>query len=216
MSTMTAEQAHLRQASLFDVGPPSVDTGFTGLQRIWLDRTSWVDHCPGWLRGADVVFDALVDELPWRQREVVMFDRKLPEPRLTAWWGAGPEQREPHPVLREARIALTRRYGKPFDSIGFNLYRDGRDSVSWHSDRERFEHEDPVVVILSTGAARPFRVRPIGGGASRNWPVGHGDLLVMGGACQHDWQHCVPKVAHAEGPRLSIMFRHHMADLAPS
>ena len=56
-------------------------------------------------------------------------------------------------MLGEARRALTRRYDKPFDSIGFNLYRDGRDSVAWHSDRERFEHEDPVVVIVSVGAA---------------------------------------------------------------
>jgi alkylated DNA repair dioxygenase AlkB len=70
-----------------------------------------------------------------------------------------------------------------------------------------------VVVIVSVGAARPFRVRPVGGGSSHRWDVGHGDLLVMGGACQHDWQHCVPKVAHVDGPRLSIMFRHHLADL---
>ena len=215
MSTLIADAAHARQASLFDLGAPRVDSAFAGLRRTWLDATSWVDRCPGWLHGADEVYDALVERLPWRQREVVMFDRKLPEPRLTAWWSDVGEQSEPLDVLGEARRALTGQYGKPFDSIGFNLYRDGRDSVAWHSDRERFEHEDPVVVILSVGAARPFRVRPIGGGASHRWDVGHGDLLVMGGACQHDWQHCVPKVAHVEGPRLSIMFRHHLAGMAP-
>ena len=215
MSSMTAERAHLRQASLFDGGPPTVDRGFAGLQRTWLEPTSWVDHCPGWLHGADAVFDALVDELPWRQREVVMFDRLLPEPRLTCWWSELGDTGEPLPVLGEARIALTEHYAEPFDSIGFNLYRNGRDSVAWHSDRERFEHEDPVVVIVSVGAARPLRLRPIGGGGSSRWDLGHGDLLVMGGACQHDWQHCVPKVAHAEGPRLSIMFRHHLAGMGP-
>jgi alkylated DNA repair dioxygenase AlkB len=146
---------------------------------------------------------------------VVMYHRQLPEPRLTCWWSDLAEHVEPLPVLAEARRVLTEHYAKPFDSIGFNLYRDGRDSVAWHSDRERFEHEDPVVAILSVGAARPFHVRPLGGGPSRRWSVGHGDLLVMGGACQHDWQHCVPKVAHTEGPRLSIMFRHHLADLPP-
>jgi len=202
-----------RQASLFEAGAPGIDDAFDGLQRTRLDATSWVDHCPGWLRGAGDVFDALVEALPWRQREVVMFDRLLPEPRLTCWWTELGLDREPLAVLGQARHALTQRYAKPFDSIGFNLYRDGQDSVAWHSDRERFEHEDPVVVILSVGAARPFRVRPVGGGASHRWDVGHGDLLVMGGACQHDWQHCVPKVAHVDGPRLSIMFRHHLAEL---
>jgi alkylated DNA repair dioxygenase AlkB len=208
--------ASARQASLFDVGAPCIDCHFAGLQRTWLDPTSWVDHCPAWLGGSEAVFDALVDLLPWRQREVVMFHRKLPEPRLTAWWSSAGQEREPLAVLGDARRALTVRYAKPFDSIGFNLYRHGRDSVAWHSDRERFAHEDPVVVILSTGAARPFRVRPTAGGSpSRTWQLGHGDLLVMGGACQHDWQHCVPKVAHTTGPRLSIMFRHHLADIRP-
>lgn len=210
-----ARSATARQCSLFDGGQPTVDATFGGLRRTWLDDTSWVDHCPGWLSGSDDVFDALAADLPWRQREVVMYDRLLPEPRLTCWWGDLGNDAEPLPVLAEARAVLTEHYGKPFDSIGFNLYRDGRDSVAWHSDRERFEHEDPVVVIVSTGAARPFRVRPIGGGPSVGWPAGHGDLLVMGGACQHDWQHCVPKTAHAGGPRLSIMFRHHQAELGP-
>ncbi|MGZ4773377.1 MAG: alpha-ketoglutarate-dependent dioxygenase AlkB, partial [Ilumatobacteraceae bacterium] len=107
--------------------------------------------------------------------------------------------------------AFTRHYARPFDSNGFNLYRDGHDSVAWHGDRERFELEDPTVVIISTGQPRPFHVRPRGGGASWSWPLGHGDLFVMGGSCQHDFEHCVPKVA-AAGPRLSIMFRHNLAD----
>ncbi|MFT3853047.1 MAG: alpha-ketoglutarate-dependent dioxygenase AlkB [Ilumatobacteraceae bacterium] len=214
MTTM-ADGAHARQASLFDGGAPSIDRDFAGLHRTWLDATSWVDHCSRWLRGADAVFDALVDALPWRQRDVVMYHHRLPEPRLTCWWSELGHDVEPVAVLAEARLALTERYAKPFDSIGFNLYRDGHDSVAWHSDRERFAREDPVVVVLSVGAARPFRVRPIGGGGSQRWDVGHGDLLVMGGACQHDWQHCVPKVAHVDGPRLSIMFRHHLAGWQP-
>ena len=72
--------------------------------------------------------------------------------------------------------------------------------------------EQPTVAIVSTGQPRPFHLRPRGGGASRSWQLGHGDLFVMGGSCQHDWEHCVPKIA-AAGPRLSIMFRHNLADL---
>ena len=79
-------------------------------------------------------------------------------------------------------------------------------------DRDRFLHDDPVVAIVSVGAPRAFLVRPRGGGPSQGWHVGRGDLLVMGGRCQHDWEHCVPKVTGPTGPRLSIMFRHHDAN----
>src|SRR4029453_6203514 len=91
---------------------------------------------------------------------VVMWERKVDEPRLTAWWGTGDGGPEPLPVLATARSVLSERYGKPFDSIGFNLYRDGRDSVAWHGDRERFHREDPTVAIVSVGARRGFHMRP--------------------------------------------------------
>lgn len=215
-SATTATDAELIwQQCLFAFEEPTVDAGFTGLTRIWLDATSWIDHVPRWLSGADLVFAELVAKLPWRQREVTMYHRRLPEPRLTAWWSPTSGVPEPLPVLEEARVALSRQYSRPFDSIGFNLYRDGRDSVAWHSDRERYHQEDPVVVVLSTGAPRSFHVRSKAGGPSRSWQVGQGDLLVMGGACQHDHEHCVPKAAHVEGPRLSIMFRHNLAGWQP-
>ena len=99
------------------------------------------------------------------------------------------------------------RYDRPFDSVGLNFYRDGRDSVAWHGDRVRHQQADPLVVIVSVGAPRPFLLRPRGGGSSLSYLLGQGDLLVMGGAIQHDWEHCVPKVA-AAGPRISITFRH--------
>ncbi len=199
------------QQCLFAFEEPAVETDFAAVTRTWLDDNSWVDHAPQWLHGADMVFAELVAALPWRQREVTMYHRRLPEPRLTAWWNINAAQPEPLPVLAEARRALTAHYARPFDSIGFNLYRDGRDSVAWHGDRERYELEDPTVVIVSTGSPRSFHLRPRGGGRSHSWQLGHGDLFVMGGSCQHDWEHCVPKVA-AAGPRLSVMFRHNLAD----
>lgn len=204
------------QQCLFAFEEPTVDPTFAGATRTWLDDRSWVEHVPGWLHGADLVFAELVARLPWRQREVVMYQRRLPEPRLTAWWDTGGDAPEPLPVLSRAREVLTARYHRPFDSIGFNLYRDGRDSVAWHADRERIHLDEPVVVILSTGSPRGLHLRPAGGGPSRVWQLGQGDLFVMGGACQHDWEHCVPKVAHAPGPRLSIMFRHHLAGWEPA
>jgi alkylated DNA repair dioxygenase AlkB len=199
------------QQCLFAFEEPSIDRAFATVTRTWLDDDSWIDHAPQWLHGADRIFGELIAVLPWQQREVTMYDRRLPEPRLTAWWNTASPDLEVLPVLADARTALTAHYARPFDSIGFNLYRDGHDSVAWHSDRERYKLEDPTVAIVSTGQPRPFHMRPRGGGASRSWQLGHGDLFVMGGSCQHDWEHCVPKVA-AAGPRLSIMFRHNLAE----
>jgi alkylated DNA repair dioxygenase AlkB len=195
------------QTSLFGaLDEPAVDETYTGLRRIDLDGTSWLDHVPGWLSGEQRVFDHLVDALDWRQRTVTMWERRLPEPRLTAWWtpDQGPEAL---PVLAAARRALSTRYAEAFDSIGFNCYRDGEDSVAWHGDRHRLYIDDPVVAIVSVGAGRPFRLRPRGGGSALSFDLGRGDLFVMGGACQHDWEHGVPKVRRAE-PRISITFRH--------
>ena len=203
------------QQCLFAFEEPQVAPDFAGLTRTWLDETSWVDYAPQWLGGADLVFAELVAKLSWKQREVTMYDKRLPEPRLTSWWSSLAGTPEPLPVLESARAALTRQYGRPFDSIGFNLYRDGRDSVAWHADRERYYQEDPVVAIVSTGAPRAFQLRPLGGGQSQRWQLGLGDLFVMGGSCQHQWEHCVPKTANAVGPRLSIMFRHNLADWQP-
>jgi len=196
------------QASLFGLDPPSVDTTFAGLQRHALDETSWVDHLPRWLGGSDQVFAELVARTAWRHRRVPMYDRMVDEPRLTWWWTEedGPAAL-PLPVLAEVAAVLVERYRRPFDSIGLNFYRDGRDSVAWHGDRVRHSQADPMVVIVSVGAPRPFLLRPRGGGSSLPFLLGQGDLLVMGGAIQHDWEHSVPKVA-AAGPRISITFRH--------
>ena len=109
--------------------------------------------------------------------------------------------------LEAIRASLVDRYGKKFDSVGANLYRDGRDSVAWHGDRIAREIHNPIVATVSLGGRRRFLLRPHGGGRSHRFEPGKGDLLVMGGACQRTWQHTVPKVASA-GPRISITVRH--------
>jgi alkylated DNA repair dioxygenase AlkB len=196
------------QASLFGSETPSVDGAFAGVARTLLDEWSWVDYMPRWLHGSDDVFAELVARGAWRQRRVRMYDRMVDEPRLTWWWSEdeGPGAL-PLPVLAEMAAALDRRYDVHFDSVGFNFYRDGRDSVAWHRDRVSKTQADPVVAIVSVGAPRPFLLRPFGGGHSRPFLLGQGDLFVLGGAIQHQWEHTVPKVA-AAGPRISIMFRH--------
>ena len=205
-----------RQASLFGSDEPCFDPSFSSASRSALSGSSWIEYVPGWLDGADSLFDDLMDRLDFRQRTgIPMYDRLVDEPRLTAWWNEAESSESPLPVLADARWALAERYDRHFDSIGFNLYRNQHDSVAWHADRHRHRVTDPVVAILSVGESRPFQMRRNrdpehgeDGGASLTWGLGHGDLLVMGGACQHEWQHCVPKRRRHVGPRLSITFRH--------
>src|SRR5262249_33079312 len=87
-----------------------------------------------------------------------------------------------------------------------NYYRDGRDSVAWHADRELRVLDDTLIAIVTLGVRRPFLLRPKGGGRSVDVAPGSGDLLVMGGAAQRDWEHAVPKTARS-GPRVSVSFR---------
>ena len=89
--------------------------------------------------------------LPWRQRTVPMYDRLVQEPRLVWWWTAE-EGPSPLPLLEDVGRALSRRYGREFDSIGCNYYRTGSDSVAWHGDRMRHTQVDPLVATVSVGA----------------------------------------------------------------
>jgi alkylated DNA repair dioxygenase AlkB len=186
---------------------PAIDHSFPELRRIHLDQDSWVDHAPGWLTGADHVFEAILFGRRWEQRSRQMYDQRVEEPRLTAPWDSRSGDPLDPPILDEIRRVLSERYERRFDSVGFNLYRDGRDSVAWHADRIPKEIVDPVVALVSLGEPRKFLLRPKGGGASRTFLLGHGDLLVTGGNTQRTWEHSVPKVARA-GPRISLAYRH--------
>lgn len=196
------------QPSLLDGSvEPSVDESFSGLRRLQLDATSWVDHAPRWVSGSDRLFSELVASVAWGQRARRMYDHHVLEPRLTSWWGASSGEPLEPAVLERMRASLSSRYGVELDSMGLNLYRDGRDSVAWHGDRIAREIAEPVVAIVSVGEPRKFLLRPKGGGKSLSFLLGRGDLLVTGGTTQRTWEHTVPKVSSA-GPRISISFRH--------
>jgi alkylated DNA repair dioxygenase AlkB len=181
-----------------------------GLRRHQLSRGAWVDHLPGWVHGSDPVLETLLRDVPWRAERRTMYDAEVDVPRLLCWYS---EHRPlPHPVLTAARAALTRHYaaelGEPFVTAGMCLYRSGRDSVAWHGDTQgRSAHTDTMVAIVSFGSPRPLLLRPRGGGASLRFPLGHGDLVVMGGSCQRTWEHAIPKTSRPVGPRVSVQFR---------
>ena len=197
------------QPTLFDQVPLDLDRTFSRLERIHLDETAWVDVAPGWVSGSDALFQTLVDTLPWAQRTRFLYEQHRIEPRLTAGWNAALGAPLRPAILEEMRAALSRHYGVQFDSAGFNLYRNGQDSVAWHRDKIPQRIHQPIVALVSLGEPRRFLLRPRGGGPSRPFPLGHGDLLVTGGDTQRTWEHAVLKVSWA-GPRISIAFRHGM------
>lgn len=190
------------QTSLLGIGPPALDPDAT-FERIALGDRSWIDFASGWLRGGDTLLVDLVESMPWQQGRRWMYDRMVDDPRLTCMGRAKPRTHQP---LVRARAALKARYGVPIGGPAYNYYRDGRDSVAPHRDRELRELDDTLVAILTLGARRPFLIRPKGGGRSRDLAPGSGDLLVMGGATQLAWEHAVPKVARS-GPRVSVSWR---------
>ncbi len=192
------------QRDLFAVGAPHLDHA-APTSRTVLDDTSWIDVTRRFVLGSDTAFDELVDEVAWTQGRRRMFDQVVDDPRLSCWYRRG--EPTPHPLLDEVRTYLGRHYGVEFGGVGLNYYRDGRDSVAPHRDRElRDLDDDTLVAILTLGARRPFLLRPRGGGRSRDLSPGAGDLLVMGGRCQTHWEHGVPKVRHV-GPRISASWR---------
>ncbi|MFD5551694.1 alpha-ketoglutarate-dependent dioxygenase AlkB [Streptomyces goshikiensis] len=202
---------HALQGSLFDQADETGLGPLRGLRRTELGAGAWVDHLPGWLTGADALFERLAAEVPWRAERRQMYDREVEVPRLLAFYGEG--EPLPHQALTTARTALSRHYaaelGEPFATAGLCLYRDGRDSVAWHGDRNgRSATEDTMVAIVSVGDPRDLTLRPRDGGATLlRLPLGHGDLVVMGGSCQRTMEHAVPKSARAVGPRISVQFR---------
>ncbi|GHJ35327.1 alpha-ketoglutarate-dependent dioxygenase AlkB [Streptomyces sp. TS71-3] len=200
------------QGSLFDQADDIALGPLDGVRRTVLGDGAWIDLLPGWLTGADALFEQLAEQVPWRAERRRMYDNTVAVPRLLAFYAETDPL--PHPVLDEARAALTGRYaaelGEGFATAGLCLYRDGRDSVAWHGDRiGRGSREDTMVAILSVGTPRDLLLRPRGGGTSLRRPLGHGDLIVMGGSCQRTWEHAIPKSARASGPRISIQFRPH-------
>lgn len=191
------------QTTLFGDAPPDFDPRFARLRHLALGRGAWIDFCPEWVTGQARLFDTLNETLAWQSSRREMYDRVVDVPRQFA-----SAERGERPALIEAMsAALSARYGEPLDRVGFALYRDGRDSVAMHQDKVIKEHPRSLVALVSLGGPRRFLVRPLdGGGRSRTFSFGHGDLLVMGGTFQRFFEHGVPKAKRA-APRIAVMFR---------
>jgi alkylated DNA repair dioxygenase AlkB len=201
------------QPSMFDLMTPAagIEPLPGRLERHVLTAGAWVDVLPGWITGSDAVFETLLHDVDWRAERRQMYDGVVDVPRLLRWYGG--DETLPHPTLTAAKAALNAHYadelGEEFVTAGMCLYRDGRDSVAWHGDTQgRSATTDTMVAIVSFGSPRNLMLRPRAGGHDTlRFPLGHGDLIVMGGSCQRTWEHAVPKTAKPVGPRVSVQFR---------
>jgi alkylated DNA repair dioxygenase AlkB len=200
------------QESLLDFGGDGDEAspGAVQPERVPLAHGAWIDVQRGWLTGSAGLFTRLAETVPWRAERRRMYDRTVDVPRLLCFYGE--DAPLPDLALSACRRALNGHYadelGEPFVTAGLCYYRDGRDSVAWHGDRiGRGSTEDTMIAILSLGEARPLLLRPVGGGPTLRYNLGHGDLFVMGGSCQRTWEHAVPKSARPTGPRISVQFR---------
>jgi alkylated DNA repair dioxygenase AlkB len=164
---------------------------------------------------ADRLFAQLMEITSWRQEEATVMGRRLPIPRLTAWHGErgyvySGIRMEPaswnEPLLELKQVA-ERLAGQAFNSVLLNLYRDGRDSVSWHADNEPGLGREPVIASLSLGASRRFQLKHRKTKELIGLDLPHGSCLVMAGATQHRWLHQIPKTTREIGPRINLTFR---------
>ena len=172
---------------------------------------------------ADAAFAALVDEISWRQHTIQLFGREVREPRLTSWHGdPGTRYRYSNrtrvpkpwtPALETVHQAVSDRAGVRFNSVLVNRYRDGQDSMGWHSDDEPELGEAPVIASVSLGAERRFLLRER---TSRRKvtevTLRHGSLLLMYADSQQRYQHSIPKTVKPVGERINLTFRNVAVD----
>lgn len=165
------------------------------------------------------VMEKLLREVPFEARTLHLFGRDVLEPRLVAWIGDAEavytysrRRHEPlswTPTLALLRDRVVQATGELFNAVLCNLYRDGRDSMGMHADKEPELGPRPVIASLSLGETRTFRLRRRKGGGQEalDLPLTDGSLLVMRGDIQHKYRHGIPKEPKVTRPRINLTFR---------
>jgi alkylated DNA repair dioxygenase AlkB len=203
------------------VGEPAVSTDEIRIdpgakvERLQLDEGSWVDVSRGWLAGADALFEHLLAGVAWQTSRLFRYDHWVEERRLGAMWRRGSPL--PHAALAQVHKTLERTYGAQFNGFGLMQYRNGQDGQAFHRDTDMRWLDETVIGILTLGARRPWLLRPRTSrydlteskGATHDLQPGPGDLIVMGGRCQADWEHSVAYLGgRPVGVRISLQWRY--------
>lgn len=146
-----------------------------------------------------------------------MYGKKVDFPRLTAWYGDSDRAYSfsgitlnPNPWTDDLLLIKNKiesLAGTTFNSVLLNLYRNGQDSISWHTDAEEELGRNPIIGSVSLGTPRIFQLRHIVSKEKIEIELTHGSLLIMRGEMQHFWQHQIPKTAHKIKERINLTFR---------
>ena len=168
---------------------------------------------------AEQLYNTLEQQLNWRQDSIRMFGRIVKIPRLQCFQG------EPgisylysgltlyttpwHPAIEQLKLQIETISGFKFNSVLINFYRDGKDSMGWHSDDEPELGPEPVIASISLGQPRRFLLRHR---SDKSIPpqellLNSGSLLIMAGQLQHYWHHSVPKTSRQMAGRINLTFR---------
>ncbi|GAF04643.1 alpha-ketoglutarate-dependent dioxygenase AlkB family protein [Saccharicrinis fermentans] len=162
-------------------------------------------------------FKTLLNDVEWKQESMSMYGKVIPFPRLTAWYG---DNDKPYsfsgiilsPIqwneaLLEIKAKIEVEAKTIFNSVLLNRYRNGNDSISWHTDSEKELGLNPIIASVNFGATRKFQLRHKESKEKIELKLGHGSLLIMGGELQHYWQHQVPKTKKAVNERINLTYR---------
>ncbi len=162
-------------------------------------------------------YKVLEEKIVWKQEGMKMYGKFLDFPRLTAWYGDEGKVYKysglvntPLPFtseLIEIKETIEKRMSVSFNAALLNLYRDGKDSMGWHSDDEKELGNNPVIASLSFGATRTFQLKHKINKEKRTILLINNSLLMMRGTTQHFWRHQIPKTAQQLKPRINITFR---------
>jgi alkylated DNA repair dioxygenase AlkB len=168
-------------------------------------------------RKSDCYFDTLRNQIEWKQEKMNMYGKTLMFPRLTAWYG---DNNKPYSfsgitltpnqwtkTLLDIKDKIEPKCNVIFNSVLLNLYRNEKDSISWHTDAEKELGKNPVIASVNFGAERKFQLRHIETKERIEINLEHGSLLIMQGELQHYWQHQIPKTKNKVGERINLTFR---------
>jgi len=190
-------------------------------EQIYLDEQSELQYYPTFLNLEETAFyfENLRSELQWQSEKIRLFGKEHWQPRLLAWY-ADPGVEYTYSGIKHQpqfwsehlliiKTLIETQIAAKFNSALANLYRNGADSMGWHSDDEKELGPEPLIASLSLGAERRFLFRPRKGiiGLKKDFLLQSGSLLIMRGRTQEHFQHAVPKTAKAVGERINITFR---------
>jgi len=162
---------------------------------------------------ADMSYTSLLNNTPWHEYQMPMYDKIVTAPRMIAWYGEQEEAGESAlpwtPELLELRLRVEKETGLQFNAVLLNLYGNGSDSVAWHSDKEHLIGSNHNIASVTFGQTRPFKFRhktnkEVG---QIEIPLHHGTLLLMSGTTNTYWEHHIPKSAKDMLPRINLTFR---------